>query len=229
MNKVLRNQIIDQYRRNSGRRGLIAHTALRTLQFVFAVTVAGLYGVDLANFTKTETHASAQWVYAEFVAAVSTITCIVHCFVTVVYAAWCPLDGVLFVLWLAQVGVFGTIYGTNVDDQYKQSTLSIPRMRAAVWVDLVNMLLWLATTILGITWCIRARKKTGRTDKLHTTNSRLIPTQIEHRDSTDEKSPSLSEKTSLDLHVTEKVDEMREKGCDAKMIEAEMDKKLDPC
>ncbi|KAJ5766001.1 uncharacterized protein N7511_003617 [Penicillium nucicola] len=155
---------IDHYWHKRGLCGVISRAALRTLQFVFAVTVAGLYGVDLAQATKTKTHAYPEWIYAEFVAALSVLTCIFHCFFTVTKVAWSAWDGVLLVLWLAQVGVFGSVYISGNKAEYEDATLSVPRMRAAVWIDLVNMVLWLATTVLGIAWCIRTRKVTRRTD-----------------------------------------------------------------
>lgn len=156
---------LDQYWHKGGVCGLVSRAALRTLQFVFAITVAGLYGVDLAYATRTNNTAPTEWVYAEFVAAVSAITCIVHCFVTVVHVAWSAWDGIVFVLWLAQVGVFGTLYSSSVKNKYYENvTLSVPRMRAAVWIDLLNMLLWFATFILGIAWCCRTRKVTRRVD-----------------------------------------------------------------
>ncbi|KAJ5411306.1 uncharacterized protein N7487_005665 [Penicillium crustosum] len=149
---------IDQYWHRSGLCGVISRATLRTLQFVFAVTVAGLYGVDLAHSTKSNNHAHAEWIYAEFVAALSALTCIVHCFVTVTQVGWSAWDGVLFVLWLAQVGVFGKAYTSHVNPEYEIATLSISRMRAAAWINLVNMVLWFATMVLGILWCIRTRK-----------------------------------------------------------------------
>lgn len=157
---------IDQYWHKTGICGLFTRAALRTLQFVLAVTVAALYGVDLAHATKTNIHARPEWVYAEFVAAVSVITCAVHCFVTVVHVTWSTWDGVLFVLWMAQVGVFGTIYVSDQPANYEEFATSVTRMRVAVWINLINMLLWLVTFVLGIAWCIRTRKVTRRTDQL---------------------------------------------------------------
>ncbi|KAJ5943443.1 hypothetical protein N7516_003611 [Penicillium verrucosum] len=165
---------IDQYWHRSGLCGVISRATLRTLQFVFAVTVAGLYGVDLAHYTKSHKHAHAEWIYAEFVAALSALTCIVHCFVTVTQVGWSAWDGVLFVLWLAQVGVFGSAYTSHVKTKYENATLSIPRMRAAVWIDLVNMLLWFATMVLGIAWCIRTRKVRRGTDQFGVATEGLI-------------------------------------------------------
>ncbi|KAF7587317.1 hypothetical protein BBP40_007402 [Aspergillus hancockii] len=165
---------IEQYWHKSGTCGLMTRAALRTFQFVFAVVVAGLYGADLANATKSNSHARAEWVYAEFVAAVSALTCIVHCFVTVIHVAWSAWDAVLFILWLAQVGVFGSAYVSNVQTEDEKVTRSIPRMRAAVWIDLINMLLWFATFVLGIAWCIRTRKVTRRTDQVEGDKNQLI-------------------------------------------------------
>ncbi len=165
---------IDQYWHRSGLCGVISRATLRTLQFVFAVTVAGLYGVDLAHSTKSNNHAHAEWIYAEFVAALSALTCIVHCFVTVTQVGWSAWDGVLFVLWLAQVGVFGNAYTSHVNPEYETATLSIPRMRAAVWINLVNMVLWFATMVLGISWCIRTRKVKRGTDQFSVATEGLI-------------------------------------------------------
>ncbi|KAE8386201.1 hypothetical protein BDV23DRAFT_187498 [Aspergillus alliaceus] len=155
---------LDQYWHKPGICGLITRSTLRTLQFTFAVIISALYGVDLANATKTNTHASSEWIYAEFVAAVSALTCIIHCFVTVIHVAWSAWDAVLFVLWLAQVGRLGSIYVSDVQGEYEDATMSITRMRVAVWIGLVNMVLWLGTTVLGVAWCVRTKKATRRTD-----------------------------------------------------------------
>jgi hypothetical protein len=196
---------IDHYWHKSGICGVISRAALRTLQFVFAITVAGLYGVDLAQATKTKNHAHAEWIYAEFVAALSAITCIVHCFFTVTQVAWSAWDGVLLVLWLAQVGVFGTVYISGNKIGYETATLSVPRMRAAVWIDLVNMLLWLATTVLGIAWCIRTRKVTRRTDPVDVDNEKFIKPEI-MKDNEDVESDLCREKNDVKEFTDEPID-----------------------
>lgn len=158
---------IDQYWHNGGICGLITRTAFRTLQFVLAIIIAALYGVDLAQSTKTSTHASSEWIYAEVVACLSAITCIIHCFYTVTRVGWCTWDFVLFVLWMAQTGVFGNIYiSSSVQKDYEQETSSLARMRAGVWISLVCMVLWLGTFILAVGWCIRTRKVVRRTDTM---------------------------------------------------------------
>lgn len=157
---------IDQYWHNSGPCGLITRTALRTLQFTLAIITAGLYGADLSHSTKTSNHAGSEWIYAEVVAALSAITCIVHCFATVTRVGWCTWDFVLFVLWMAQTGVFGNIYvRKDVQRDYMHATGSLGRMRAGVWVGLVCMVLWLGTFVLAVGWCCRTRKVVRRTDQ----------------------------------------------------------------
>ena len=152
--------IVDRYWHRIGVRGRISRI-LRPVQFLFAMIVAALYGIDLAHATNTNNTAPSQWVYAELSVALSAITCVVYFFVPVIHAAWSIWDGIVFILWLAQTGVFGNIYiSGTLDEHYTRVTLSIYRMRAAVWIDLINMLLWLFTFILGITCCCRARKST---------------------------------------------------------------------
>lgn len=138
---------------------------LRALQLIFAAVVAGLYGTDLAHFTNTHAHADAEWIYAEFVAAVSAVTSLIFILVSSIHVAWSVLDMTIFVLWLAQVGVFGTIFYPTVRPEYTGSTTSVSRMRAAVWVDLVNMVLWLLTAVLRVARSIRARKESRKASK----------------------------------------------------------------
>jgi hypothetical protein len=156
----------DQYWHMGGTAGLFMRATLRTLQFIFAIIVAATYGVDLHHSTNTHTHGNSAWVYAEVVACLSILTCMVHCFVTVKRVAWCAWDWVLFFLWVSQFGVFGTIYigGKNVVEE--DFTQSVTRMKVSVWIDFVNMLLWFATAVGGIVWCCTARRVTRLTDRL---------------------------------------------------------------
>lgn len=48
---------IDQYWHKSGTCGITSRATLRTLQFVFAARVAGIYGVESAQATKSKSHA----------------------------------------------------------------------------------------------------------------------------------------------------------------------------
>ncbi|KAG4428438.1 hypothetical protein IFR05_016076 [Cadophora sp. M221] len=155
--------MMDQYWHKSGIYGILSRATLRTLQFIFAITIMGIYGPDLTHSTSTHTSANSEWIFAEVAACLSALTCITHCFVTVTRVAWCLWDWVLCVLWMAQVGVFGSIYlKGGKGEKYGGATTSEERMRAGVWIGLVNLVLWLLTAVLGVTWCCRARRFTRR-------------------------------------------------------------------
>ena len=64
--------------------------------------------------------------------------------------AW---DVVLFIAWIVTFGIFAGIFSQrHSDDKYKGS--STGAMKAAVWFDFVNAILWLVTGIYGAfkTW-----------------------------------------------------------------------------
>jgi hypothetical protein len=54
--------------------GAVIRIFLRFFQFVLALTVAGLYGVDLQRAP----YADGKWVYAEVVAGLSAVTIVVY-------------------------------------------------------------------------------------------------------------------------------------------------------
>ncbi|KAJ5653745.1 hypothetical protein N7490_000748 [Penicillium lividum] len=144
--------MLDRYWHKSGFRGRISRV-LRPVQFLFAMIVAALYGIDLAHATNTNNTAPAEWVYAELAVTLSAITCVVYFFVPVIHAAWSTWDGILFVFWLAQTGVFGNIYiSSTLDEHYKHVTLSIPR----------------------ITCCCRTRKSTRQGDEVGNKEDHLM-------------------------------------------------------
>ena len=161
MLKLLSNTIMaDEYWDKGGLWGLIVRGTLRSLQFVIAIIAAALYGVDLSTATHNSAHANSAWVYAELVAGLSLLTCIIRCILSVRKVAWTAWDWVLFVLWAAQAGVFGTMYVSGHTDLNDGFTTSPQRMKAAVSIDLVNMLLWFATAVHGAAWCISNRRMT---------------------------------------------------------------------
>ena len=121
--------------------------------------------MDLHNAISSHAQAPTPWVYAEVVACLSILTCAVHTFSMVKHAAWGIWDFVLFILWVALFGVFGSIYIGGRNTNFENATSALSRMKAAVWIDLVNMILWLASIVQGIAWfCVKGRK-TRRTDE----------------------------------------------------------------
>ncbi|KAH8597386.1 hypothetical protein B0O99DRAFT_489196, partial [Bisporella sp. PMI_857] len=127
----------------------VTRAVLRLLQFTFAIIVAILYGIDLAHASSTGRHAGSAWVFAEVLVALSVIACISYYLISMRRRLWFLCDGVLVVLWAAHTGVFGQIYISNGGKTAKGegSTLSVARMKAAVWISLLNMFLWMTTLV----------------------------------------------------------------------------------
>jgi len=128
---------------------IVLNYTLRFLQFVFALTVCGLYGTDLNSDTRAHVAASPKWIYAVVVAGFSAITSLVYCipFQTYLFFAW---DSVLFILWIAVFGTFGKLF---LHDSRNE------RMRHAVWVDLINVFLWLISAAYGGVLFMKSRSR----------------------------------------------------------------------
>lgn len=74
-------------------------------------------------------------------------------------------DSLFSILWIALFGIFGHLY-IPANPTPKQG--GIRRMKNAVWVDLVNALLWLVTAIYATIIWFRARGgKTMHTGRAH--------------------------------------------------------------
>ncbi|OTA99237.1 hypothetical protein M426DRAFT_90106 [Hypoxylon sp. CI-4A] len=75
-----------QYWHTNGIHGIIVRIGLRTLQFVFAVIAIALYAVNIQQQadTNTKNDAKTNWIYAEVVAGLSILTCVIHGFATVI-------------------------------------------------------------------------------------------------------------------------------------------------
>ncbi|KAF2764323.1 hypothetical protein EJ03DRAFT_33120 [Teratosphaeria nubilosa] len=152
---------------SGGLPGALLRIVLRFLQFVFALTVAGLYGVDLHHATQRHAYTDGKWVYAEVCAGLAAVTVLVYA-VPFLKSFWAfGWDWIMFVLWTALFGVFGKIYiGAHpTPEQHGQI-----RMKHAVWIDLINMLLWLITASYSTLIFFRARRD-GRT--LHTGRAKV--------------------------------------------------------
>jgi len=141
----------------------VLFSILRFIQLVFAVTVCGLYGVDLHNAHNAGIAADPKWVYAEVVGGLSAVTCLIY-FVPLTMGipfifVW---DFLLCFMWIVLFGIFGKLY----INENPEGDAGIQRMKNAVWIDLVNMLLWLisAVLMLGYWWKTRRTRSqfTGR-------------------------------------------------------------------
>lgn len=140
----------------------IPRWVVRGLQFVLGLVIVGLYGhrVDKQHRDAQEnggSHFSPEWVFGLIVAGLSSIT-------AVVFAVAAPFGAVsnrcktsrlfswdltLFLLWIVVFGIFGGIFlHRDSDDSYKGSNTTVEK--SAVWVDLVNAILWLTSGIYGL-------------------------------------------------------------------------------
>ncbi|KAH1487099.1 hypothetical protein LV164_003439 [Aspergillus fumigatus] len=137
----------------------LLETILRFIQFVFGLTVIGLYGRDLHDGDKAA--APAKWVYAVVTAFLAVMTATVYLILPFVMKGRTPVarrarvqlplfiwESVLCILWLTLFGIFGKMYIGN----YIEGDM-VTRMRHAVWVDLVNLGLWIVTMgWVGLRW-----------------------------------------------------------------------------
>ncbi|KAF2184139.1 hypothetical protein K469DRAFT_580805 [Zopfia rhizophila CBS 207.26] len=117
----------------------------RLLQFVIALTIAGLYGQDLHNAAKADKYADPKWVYAVVCAGMGAIWAVV-CLLPLV-KAWF-FFGVDTLLWILHLALFGT-FGKMYIKEDPEGNKGIQRMKNAVWVILTAMLLWFMTAVYG--------------------------------------------------------------------------------
>ncbi|RLL94151.1 hypothetical protein CFD26_100016, partial [Aspergillus turcosus] len=126
----------------------LLETLLRFIQFVFGLAVIGLYGQDLHSHAHP-----AKCVYAVVTAFLATMTAGIYLLLPFVMKGRAPVarrarvqlplfvwESVLCVLWLTLFGIFGKMYIGDYSEGPK-----VTRMRRAVWVDLVNLGLWVVT------------------------------------------------------------------------------------
>ncbi|KAK1830229.1 hypothetical protein QBC39DRAFT_115610 [Podospora conica] len=124
--------------------GYLLFCALHFAQFVMAVTVCGLYGYELNRAAKAGKHADGKWVYAEVIGGLSALTSLLYFLPFILrFALVWVWNLILFILWIALFGIFGKMY----INENPEGNGDIQRMKNAVWVVLVNAILWLIATI----------------------------------------------------------------------------------
>lgn len=67
-------------------------------------------------------------------------------------------DTILFILWIALFGLFGNMY----IKERAEGDSGVQRMKNAVWVDLVNALLWLISAIGMVIYFFKHRNNKTR-------------------------------------------------------------------
>ncbi|KAI5460222.1 hypothetical protein BGZ63DRAFT_415572 [Mariannaea sp. PMI_226] len=151
----------------------------RGLQFVFAVIASGFYGHCIDVEHKTSAHISTLWIFAVVLAGASAITAVLFVALTPLGAipfigsrlrliktyrafAW---DLALCISWFVALGVFGGIFLKRPSGETYKSGKTGP-MKIAVWVDLVNALLWMASGVYGAMKTFFGKKANQITDKI---------------------------------------------------------------
>ena len=148
--------------------GFVFHALIRFLQLVLALAVIGLYGQYLNNARIQNKYADPNFVYAVVTASLAAVTAVVYLIPflkTSRFFGWdlvilSVLKGTLHpvyhlvptanvctpsILWVGVFGVFGRLF----IHEDPEGDSGIQQMKNAVWVDLVNMLLWLITAVYG--------------------------------------------------------------------------------
>ncbi|OHF03361.1 hypothetical protein CORC01_01414 [Colletotrichum orchidophilum] len=141
----------------------LAFSVLHFFQLVLAVTVCGLYAVDLNRARSEGSYTDGKWVFAVVVGALSAVTALLYFIPFILrFAIVWIWDVILFILWIALFGLFGNMY----IKENAEGDSGIQRMKNAVWVDLANALLWLISALAtaGYWWRHRERRTrfTGR-------------------------------------------------------------------
>ncbi|KAL8868598.1 MAG: hypothetical protein Q9174_004887 [Haloplaca sp. 1 TL-2023] len=117
---------------------------LRFLQFIFAITVIGLYAQDLRRAQQGGVYSDSKWGFATAVGTIGAVSALVLAWPALSMWAW-GWDLVVFILFTAVFGVFGALF----IHENAEGNGNITRMKNAVWIDLINMLLWLVTALYG--------------------------------------------------------------------------------
>lgn len=142
---------------------VIPRMVCRSLQFIFALIACGFYGNRVDADRKADDGFSPEWMYAIIVAGLSAIS-------AVLFIAASPLGAIpfigsklkvfktyrafawdlgLFVAWIVVFGIFAGIFLKRDSDDEKYKGSSTGAMKTAVWVDLVNVILWLVSGVYG--------------------------------------------------------------------------------
>jgi H+/Cl- antiporter ClcA len=109
----------------------------------------GYVPLSLLGGNLSFSHLTIQ-VFATVVGSLSAVTALVFMILPILISyttvailfAW---DFILFILWCAVFGLFGSMY---IHAKAEMDS-GIQRMKNAVWIDLICLLLWFITSIIG--------------------------------------------------------------------------------
>ncbi|ROW13559.1 hypothetical protein VPNG_04410 [Cytospora leucostoma] len=128
----------------------VPRMVVRGLQFLLGIVIVGIYGNRVSDGL------SPEWVYGLAVAGISCVTAVAFAiaapfgavskkFKTHRLFTW---DLAIFVLWIVAFGIFAGIFlHRDSKNSYKGSSTIVEK--AAMWIDLVNAILWLVSGTYG--------------------------------------------------------------------------------
>jgi hypothetical protein len=127
---------------------------IRLFQLIFALAAGISYAVELSHGST-----SSAFIYSQVVFGLTLIMLIVDAVTLRSYRLTFVIESVLCVLWLALFGNFyQTFVGKDVSVDANLAVTDKGRMKAAVWLNLVNFLLWLASAIFSTAMCCSGTK-----------------------------------------------------------------------
>ncbi|KAG8409572.1 hypothetical protein J3459_017398 [Metarhizium acridum] len=137
-----------------------AYSVVRSAQFISAILVAAVCGIDLGAWSRLQLHADSRWVYAEVVSGLSVMLSLVLGIQgpgtqsAARLACRCLLDSVVSLLWLVSSAVYGKIAtnGTGV----VVLPFSKSAVNAAFYLSILSTLIWLTA---AITTCVPCRRR----------------------------------------------------------------------
>lgn len=135
--------------------------SLRILQLIFALASGISYAIELSH-GNGRGEAGGSFVFSQ-VAFGATLSVLLINGVTVRYYrfSWI-VDWILTVFWFALFATFYQVYlGGEMTPAY--GMVNTGRMKRAVWCDLVNALLWLASALFSSSMCCSGMKASIKT------------------------------------------------------------------
>ena len=130
---------------------------ISVLEFTFAIASGISYAIELSHG-----HAGSAVIYSQVVFALTIITLIIEAVTWRSYRLTFVVRSTICVLWLALFGFFFNIYycANEADEEY--ASMDTNRMKRAVWVDMVNFLLWFASAVFSMVVCCSGIKGATR-------------------------------------------------------------------
>jgi hypothetical protein len=147
-----------------GKFGIYIKLFFRVLQFVLGLTIAGIYGSDLAAGAKNGAGWNANWGYAAVVGGLTAVTAAVYLVPKIKSYAFFAVDLFYVILFSAVIGIFGKAYFNRAIPIGNTGAVTVKgpnrqRMVIAAWIDVITGILWALTGISSTILWFRVRRE----------------------------------------------------------------------